>query len=67
MGLIVEIALLVVGCSALGFQVVSGIAIVGLDHVVERAKSPAQFWFMIGIQLLAVLVSLSALAAIVHR
>lgn len=38
-------------------QVKAGVAVLGLDHSVQREKSAGPFWFVIGVELLAFAVS----------
>ncbi|MFQ5730673.1 MAG: hypothetical protein ACE5KM_01835 [Planctomycetaceae bacterium] len=59
----VAIAGLVVAVLMIAFQLVTGTGFLGLDHMVKRDKSPAQFWFLMGLECLALVVGVLAFAA----
>lgn len=57
----VLVALVVVGTYVA--QIVGGIAMIGLDHFVEREKSPGPYWFIIAVEGLMLLVGVLSFLA----
>lgn len=56
-------AIAIVSALMIGFQLVTGTAYLGTDHIVERDKAASQFWFVMGLEFLALVVGILAVAA----
>ena len=64
MAKLVAAIVLLVGLGVIAAQIISGVALLGTDHLVKRSKSAGQFWFIIGVQLLGVVIACLSFAAI---
>lgn len=63
LGVIVGVVLMLVGIGTFIAQIVTGSAMLGLDHFVDREENPRQFWFIIGIETLMLIVAVAATLA----
>ena len=63
MGVVISLLILIVAVGTLIAQIASGSAIIGRDRYVDRDERPGQYWFIIGVEALMLLVGvLSTLA-----
>ena len=54
----ISIAVIVVAVAWIGIQIASGVAILGLDHFVQREKAAGPYWFIIGLESFVLVIGL---------